>query len=124
LTATPDRPVDAIIVFTTVGAEDLAVRIAEDLVSRELAACVNILPSIRSIYRWEGKLWDDTEWLLLVKTKRAAFPAVREAIRALHSYELPEVIAVPVVEGDERVLAWIGQSVRGHDAPPTEESGA
>lgn len=103
---------DKLVALTTVGSEDLAIRMAEELVGKHLAACVNIQPSIRSIYRWKGKIWDDQEYLLLIKTTRARFAAVRDAIRAMHSYELPEVLALPVAEGDPRALEWIEQSVQ------------
>ena len=110
---------DKLVALTTVGSEEQATGIAEALVERQLAACVNIQPSIRSIYRWKGKIWDDEEFLLLIKTTRARFPEVLAAVKELHSYELPEVLALPVADGDEAALAWIEQSVQ---PPPTTES--
>ena len=103
---------DAIVVLTTVGSEDQAIRMAEELVDGRLAACVNIHSAVRSIYRWKGKIWDDEEFLLIIKTTRPAFGAVRDAIKALHSYELPEILALPVAEGDQGALEWITQSVQ------------
>ena len=105
------KTTEAILALTTVGSEEQASRIAEALLEDHLAACVNILPSIRSVYRWKGKIWDDEEFLLLIKTTRERFAAVHAAIKKLHSYELPEVLALPVTDGDEAALAWIEQSV-------------
>lgn len=108
---TPAPAADAILVFTTAGSEEQARGIAEALVERRLAACVNLLPGIRSIYRWKGKLWDDEEILLIIKTVSGRFQEVAETIRECHSYELPEVLAVPVGQGDAKVLAWLAASV-------------
>ncbi|MEW6758326.1 MAG: divalent-cation tolerance protein CutA [Acidobacteriota bacterium] len=96
-----------VLVLTTVGSEDQGIQIAETLVEKGHAACVNIIKKIRSIYRWKGEIWDDEEYLLLVKTRESLFPQVRETIRALHSYELPEVLCVPIGQADEKVQAWI-----------------
>lgn len=101
----------ALVVLTTVGSAEQAHSIAEALVEQRLAACVNILPSVRSIYRWKGKLWDDEELLLVIKTTTGMFQALREAIRSLHSYELPEVLALPVADADPAVLAWLNSAV-------------
>ena len=78
---------------------------------QQLAACVNILPGIESIYRWRGKVESAREWLLLIKTTAEKFPAVRDAIREVHSYELPECIAIAIEEGSEEYLEWIGDCV-------------
>ena len=82
------------------------------LVEKRLAACVNIVPQVTSIYRWEGDIEEAEEWLLMVKTTRAAFERVREAILELHSYDLPECIAVSIDDGSVGYLSWIGQSVQ------------
>jgi periplasmic divalent cation tolerance protein len=103
---------DKILVLTTAGSKDEAGKIGRALVERLLAACVNIVPQIGSIYRWEGKVEEAEEWLLIVKTKRAAFDRVREAILELHSYEVPECISVAIDEGSVGYLNWIGQSVK------------
>jgi periplasmic divalent cation tolerance protein len=84
-------------------------------VEQRLAACVNILPQIRSIYRWQGKVEDAAEVLLVIKTTKSRFPAVRDAIRELHSYDVPECIAFPVSEGAPDYLKWLTESVQ---APP------
>ncbi len=84
---------DKRIVLTTAGTKEEAHKIARALVERQLAACVNIVPQVESVYRWEGEVEEATEWLLLIKTTAAGFARVREAIRELHSYELPECVA-------------------------------
>src|ERR1700752_2270384 len=103
---------DKRIVLSTAGSEDEARKIARHLVGNQLAACVNIVPQIESIYRWQGKVESSREWLKLIKTQDEKFPAVRKAIRELHSYELPECIAISVEDGSAEYLEWIGQSVK------------
>lgn len=102
---------DALMVLTTVDSEDLAVKISSKLVENRLAACVNIFSPVRSIYRWKGEIHDDREMVLMIKTMAHNFREVRDAIRELHTYELPEIIAYPVAAADERVLEWINASV-------------
>ncbi len=99
---------DEIVVLTTADAAEAAHRIATSLVNAGEAACVNIIPGIRSIYRWQGRVCDEAEVLLLIKTTRGFFEAVRSRIRALHSYEVPEIIALPLAAGDAAYLNWIG----------------
>jgi periplasmic divalent cation tolerance protein len=98
---------DIIIIFVTAGSEEEAEKIAQTLVEERLAACVNILSPIRSIYRWEGKTQGDREWLLVIKTEQKYFADVEARVRSLHSYQVPEVIALPVVDGSERYLEWV-----------------
>ena len=102
---------DKRIVLSTAGSREEAQKIARALVERRLAACVNVVGPIDSSYRWQGKVESATEWLLLAKTTAAQFSAVRDAIRELHSYELPECIQVAIETGSEEYLAWIGESV-------------
>jgi periplasmic divalent cation tolerance protein len=102
---------DKILVLTTAGSRDEASKIGRALVERFLAACVNIVPQVESIYRWDGKIEEAEEWLLIVKTTRAGFERVREAIVELHSYEVPECVSVAIDDGSVRYLGWIGQSV-------------
>ena len=87
---------DKIVVLSTCGSEAEAVRMAQDLVDGRLAACVNVIAPVRSFYRWKGAVENATEWLLLIKTERRLFDAVRAALEAAHSYELPEVLALPI----------------------------
>ena len=103
---------DKRIVLCTAGSQDEARKIARHLVEQRLAACVNIVPRMESIYRWQGKLESSGEWLLLIKTTVERFPAVRDAIRDLHSYELPECIAIRIEDGSSGYLEWIAQSVK------------
>jgi periplasmic divalent cation tolerance protein len=103
---------DKRIVLSTAGSEDEARKFARHLVERQLAACVNIVPQIESIYRWQGKVESSQEWLLLIKTTAERFPAVRDAIRELHSYELPECIALSIEDGSPDYLQWLADSVR------------
>jgi periplasmic divalent cation tolerance protein len=95
------------IVLTTCPDAASAERLARILVEEGLAACVNILPPMRSIYRWKGKIEDASELLLVIKSAAARFPAIRDRLRALHPYELPEIIAVPIVDGLPAYLAWL-----------------
>ncbi len=101
----------AIVVVTTVGTEEQANALAREIVARRQAACVNIVPGIRSVYRWKGKICHDGELMLLIKTAATEFDAVAATIRELHSYELPEILAFRVAKGEERFLGWIGDSV-------------
>ena len=103
---------DKRIVLSTAGSEDEARKIARHLVDNQLAACVNIVPQIESIYRWQGKVESSREWLMLIKTTAEKFPIVRDAIRDLHSYELPECIAIGIEDGSADYLEWIGQAVK------------
>lgn len=102
---------NARIVLTTAGSQEEARKIAGALVERKLAACVNIVPQIESVYRWQGKVESATEWLLIVKTQAESFARVRDAIKELHSYELPECIVIPIEGGSEEYLKWIGDSL-------------
>lgn len=102
---------DALVIFVTAGSEAEAETIAKALVEEQLAACVNILNPLRSIYRWEGKLADDREWLLIIKTRTERFSAVEARVKALHSYQAPEVIALPIVQGAEGYLRWLLENV-------------
>lgn len=95
------------VVLVTVGNEDEAAHIARSLVSEKLAACVNILPSIRSIYSWQGEICDDPELLLIIKTQKSLFPDLKRRIQELHSYDVAEVIALPVDLGSADYLDWV-----------------
>ena len=101
----------AIAVITTVGTEEQAYLIAREIIGRRQAACVNIIPAIRSIYRWKGKICKDGVLLLIVKTLEAEFEGVAATIRELHSYELPEILSFGVSHGDQSFLDWIASCV-------------
>jgi periplasmic divalent cation tolerance protein len=101
---------DARVVLTTAGSADEARKVARLLVDQRLAACVNIVPQIESVYRWQNKVESAAEWLLIIKTTAARFPAVRDAIRANHPYDLPECICLTVDAGDENYLKWLKDS--------------
>ena len=103
---------DARIVLTTAGSPEEAEKIARALVEGRLAACVNIVPQIQSIYRWKDKIEQETEWLLIIKTKTNLFESVADAIKELHSYELPECVMLEVDSGSERYLNWIRENTR------------
>ena len=98
------------VVFITAPNEEEAARIARTLVESRLAACVNIINHIRSIYAWQGKIEDDTEVLMIVKTQIKCFDALAAKVRELHSYDVPEIISLPITDGSNDYLKWIKQS--------------
>ncbi len=102
---------DALVVFCTCSSRDEALKLAHAVVSEEAAACVNIIPLVESVYRWEGKIESAQEVLLLIKTTRERFAALRDLLVKLHSYDTPEVIAVPVVAGLPKYLEWLGATI-------------
>jgi len=102
---------DKRIVLSTASSHEEARKIAGYLVEQQLAACVNIVPGIESIYRWQGKVESNREWLLLIKTTADRFASVRSAISELHSYDLPECIALSIEEGSTEYLEWLADSL-------------
>ena len=102
-----------IVVLCTVGSAEDAERIASTVVERRLAACVNVVPGVTSIYRWKGEVARDAEWLLVMKTTAARFEALREAVVEIHPYDVPEVIELPIERGHTPYLEWIDASVAG-----------
>lgn len=98
---------EAIFVMVTCGSEEEAAKIAHSLVEGRFAACVNIISPVRSIYRWEGKIWDEREWMLIIKTQKERFQDLERKVKSLHSYSVPEIIALPIVEGSASYLKWI-----------------
>lgn len=103
------------LVVTTCPSMALAEQIAHALLERHCAACVNIIPGVRSIYRWHGKIEDDNEVILLVKTIESCLTQVQDCVRELHTYDVPEMIALPIVNGFTPYLNWITESVTPHD---------
>jgi periplasmic divalent cation tolerance protein len=105
---------DKIVVLVTCASAKQARTIARALVERRLAACGNVIEApVRSIYSWKGKVESAKEFLLILKSSRQRFAAIESAVRKLHSYDLAEIIALPVIEGSRRYLDWISESVRG-----------
>jgi periplasmic divalent cation tolerance protein len=102
---------DQIVVLSTCASEEEAERLARMLVDRRLAACVSVVPGVRSFYRWQGAVESSGEWLLLAKSSRGLFPAVSSALEQEHSYEVPEVLALPVVAGAANYLNWMMSSL-------------
>jgi periplasmic divalent cation tolerance protein len=102
---------DAVVILVTAPSAEVAAGIARAVVEERLAACGNVLPGVRSIYRWEGKVQDEPEVLLILKTQRKRFPELRDRILALHPYEVPEVLALPVEAGSDAYLDWIAQAM-------------
>jgi periplasmic divalent cation tolerance protein len=102
---------DQIVVLCTCASEEDGERLARALITGRLAACVSVVPGVRSFYRWQGEIEDSSEFLLLIKTSRDRFDALREAVEKLHSYAVPEVLALPVVAGAPNYLAWLVESL-------------
>jgi len=100
-----------IVVFVTVGSVDEGERLAEALVEDRLAACVNRVKAVRSVYRWQGKIERSDEELLIVKTRRDLFAQVQEKVQRLHSYAVPEIIALPILAGSESYLRWLEEQL-------------
>ena len=110
-----------LLVLSTVGDAETAEEIARDVVGKGLAACVNIIPEIRSIYSWKGRIESDAERLLVIKTTGERFEALRATIVRLHPYDVPEVIAVPIERGHTPYLEWLDAACE--NAGPTADGG-
>jgi periplasmic divalent cation tolerance protein len=102
-----------IVVYVTAPGEEEAAKIARALVGERLAACANIIRDIRSIYRWEGKMEDDREVLMVIKTREELFDALSRRVKELHSYTVPEVIALPILKGSEGYIKWLEEETGG-----------
>ena len=102
---------DKIVVLSACDSEEQATLVARALVEQRLAACVNIVPGARSIYRWKGQIEDASEWLLVIKSRRDLFDGLRAAIGKIHSYEAPELVALPIVDGSESYLSWMDREL-------------
>jgi len=103
---------DYIQVVTTTARREEAERIARELVEQRLAACVQVVGPIHSTYRWQGAIESSEEWQLWAKSRRDLYPALEEAVRALHPYEVPEILALPVLAGSESYLKWLAAELR------------
>lgn len=103
----PDPASDVVVVLSTLPADERGPAVARTLVDERLAACVNLVPGLRSIYRWQGAVCDDGETLAVIKTTRARLPALLARLPALHPYEVPEAVVLPVTDGLRPYLAWV-----------------
>jgi periplasmic divalent cation tolerance protein len=104
---------EPVVVLMMAGSQEEAERIARALVVEMLAACVNIVPGVTSVYHWQGEIQQDQEWLLVAKSRRDVLNDLVQRIQALHSYDLPEIIALPLVGGSEAYLRWLDEQVHG-----------
>ena len=102
-----------IVIFCTVPSKDVGNKIGSALVDKKVAACVNIVPGLTSIYEWKGKVCNDEECLLIVKSRKALFERIKKEILQLHPYELPEVISLQITDGLEPYLGWIAENTKG-----------
>lgn len=103
-----------IVVLVTAGSEDEARSLARSVVEKEIAACVTVIPHVRSVFRWEGQIAEEQEYLLLIKTVDKAFDVLERTIKAVHSYQVPEIIALPIQCGSREYLAWMREMSCGH----------
>lgn len=101
-----------VVVFVTAGSLDDAKKIARHLVENRLAACVNIVQHMESVYRWEGKIAEEREFLLIIKSTRELFPEIEAEISKVHSYQTPEIICLPITDGSRNYLQWVSDSVK------------
>jgi len=98
-----------LVILVTTANQEEAVRIGKEMVNAKLAACANIIPGIQSIYRWDGKVVQEQEVLLILKSIKPRYRALEKAIKAMHTYEIPEIIALPVKEGLDRYIGWVNR---------------
>ena len=106
------EPIQVIVVMVTAASQDEAGKIADHVVRSRLAACASVIPTVHSTYWWEGKIMNDQETLLLIKTTSDKFNSLEEAIRKIHSYKVPEIMAIPVNHGLPPYLEWVYQETR------------
>ncbi len=106
----PNRASDPIVVLITAPNREEAIRLADMLVGAHLAACVQILPEMESVYRWQGRIERQPEILLIAKTTRGRFAELEREIRALHSYDTPEIVALPIIAGSKAYLDWLREN--------------
>jgi len=103
---------DKVVIFVTAGSLGEGKKVARHLVETKLAACVSVLPPMESVYRWEGKIAEEGEFLLIIKSTRELFPEIEAAVSKIHSYQTPEIICLPVIEGSSKYLLWVSDSVK------------
>lgn len=113
---------EAVVVLMTAASPEEAERLAQTLVADRLAACVNIVPGVTSVYRWQSRVQRDQEWLLMAKSRRDRLADLVRRVRAIHSYQVPEVIALPIVGGSQAYLHWLDQEVGG-GKPAVDQEG-
>lgn len=101
---------EPMVVLVTCGSEEEALRISRALVEEHLAACINLISPVHSIYRWEGEILDEKEWLLVIKTQSQRFDELEKRVRSLHSYSVPEIISLPIQKGSSKYLRWINEN--------------
>jgi len=101
-----------VVVLVTCGTEEEAVKVARAVVEERLAACTNLISPVRSIYQWEGKICDDREWLLIIKTRQERYKQLEEKVKSLHSYSVPEIISLPILEGSSSYLEWVRETTK------------
>ena len=107
---------DFIVVYVTAGSPAEGERLARALVEERLAACVNRIAPVQSVYRWQGKVEQSEEQLLIIKTRKALFTTLGKRVRELHSYSVPEIIALPIIDGSDDYLQWLDEQVGGSEA--------
>ena len=103
---------DKVVIMVTAASRRECRKIARHLVEAKLAACVNITQPVESVYRWKGKLANDNEFLMLIKSTRGLFPQIKAAISKIHSYHTPEIICLPIIDGSRNYLQWLSDSVK------------
>ena len=103
---------DKVVIFVTAASSGEGKKIARHLVETRLAACVNILQPMESVYRWEGKIAEEREFLLIIKSTGELFPEIKAEISKIHSYHTPEIICLPVIDGSRNYLQWVSDSVK------------
>jgi periplasmic divalent cation tolerance protein len=107
---------DKVVIYVTAASQDECKKIARHLVESRLAACVNISQAIESVYRWEGQIAEEREFLLSIKSTRELFPEIKTEISKIHSYQTPEIICLPIIDGSRNYLQWISDSVKAAGA--------
>jgi len=111
-----------IIIMSTTDSKESAIKIADELLKKKIAACVNMLPNVLSRYWWQGKIESEEEHVLLIKTAESLFPEVSRVIKELHSYKCPEIISLPIIAGSEEYLNWLNSSLIQSKKPIQDQS--